>query len=116
MQLPAVFQINGTEYFWVCQEKNVDNVRNVYYIIPRYDKGKGMNCKNCDKELSGRSGKKFCSANCRAQYWYKEKKDYEEELRKWLRRVNKLINDDPEQPIKNILGVPTMKRKSEEKK
>jgi len=31
-----------------------------------------MNCKNCDIPLSGRAGKKFCSATCRAQYWYRQ--------------------------------------------
>jgi len=31
-----------------------------------------MNCKNCDTPLSGRTGKKFCSSTCRAQYWEKK--------------------------------------------
>ena len=35
-----------------------------------------MNCKNCDKEIEQKEGKReksFCSDNCRAKHWQKQK-------------------------------------------
>ncbi|WP_375579385.1 hypothetical protein ABWH96_20700 [Marivirga tractuosa] len=47
-------------------------------------------CMNCEKELEGRVGKKFCSSYCKSNYHYARRKDKEDSFFKTVDKKLKL--------------------------